>query len=138
MKTSDHHFLNDWPSFRDEPSSLGDEYDSQGSAHRDIQAGGTPSAGQIVNYRLGSRMFGGQRQKLASPAPNRHAAMGAGIVAAGWTVSHSVSWMARALTSRVPRRRTSFATGSGTQNWSANVRSSCNDCCAKKRSGVTR
>ena len=124
MKTSDHHFLDHGPSFRDEPSSLGDEYDSQGSAYRDIQAGGTPSAGQIVNYRLGSRMFGGQRQNARFAGSHRHAAMAAGIVAAGWTVSHSVSWMARALTSRVPRRRTSFATGSGTQNSSANVRSS--------------
>lgn len=73
MKTSDHHFLDDGPSFRDEPSSLGDEYDSQGSANRDIQAGGTPSAGQIVNYRLGSRMFGGQRQnaRFAGSQPPR-------------------------------------------------------------------
>ncbi len=73
MKTSDHHFLDDGPSFRDEPSSLGDEYDSQGSANRDIQAGGTPSAGQIVNYRLGSRMFDGQRQnaRFAGSQPPR-------------------------------------------------------------------
>ena len=62
MKTSDHHFLDDGTSFRDEPSSLGDEHNSQGSADRDIQTGGTPSANQIVNYRLGPGMFGGQRQ----------------------------------------------------------------------------
>ena len=62
MKTSDHHFLDDGPSFRDEPSSLGDQHNSQGSSDGDIQTGSTLSAGQVVNYRLGPEMFGGQRQ----------------------------------------------------------------------------
>ena len=62
MKTSTHHFLNDGPSFRDEPSSLGDEHNPKRSSDRDTKTGGTPSAGQVVNNRLGPGMFGGQRQ----------------------------------------------------------------------------